>query len=84
LNRNQIKAQDTWFSHRVAGGIINVRVGDTLIGRLRRLRKTRHINACVQSTDKWGHSTSLEEENEAVVELTVREATLWIYDIPLW
>jgi hypothetical protein len=33
--------------------------------------------------DKWGNSTGHEEEDNAVVELTAREESLWSNDTPL-
>jgi hypothetical protein len=46
--------------------------------------KKRHLKFLVESPlDKWGNSTGHEKEDEAVVQLTVREEMLWSNDAPL-
>jgi hypothetical protein len=46
--------------------------------------KKRYLKLLVESPlDKWGNSTGHEKEDEAVVQLTMREETPWSNDTPL-
>jgi hypothetical protein len=46
--------------------------------------KKRHLILLLDGPlDKWGNSTGHEEEDDAVVELTAREESLWSNDTPL-
>jgi hypothetical protein len=47
--------------------------------------KKRHLKLLVESPlDKWGNSAGHKKEDKAVVQLTVREASPWSDDTPLW